>query len=200
MKKSELKDTFFKKAKKDGYRARSIYKLKEIQGKYNLIRNGDCVLDLGCSPGSFLQYIADTVGERGRVIGIDILPTQPINKANIKTFQADIKKVDIKEIMAEASVDLFDAITCDIAPNLTGIRETDDKNIYEIYEVARDIVRISLKKGGNFIFKSFFTDIFKPMVTELKTIFKKVIIYKPEASRTSSSEVYLICQGKNQDP
>ncbi|HOV90390.1 MAG TPA: RlmE family RNA methyltransferase [Syntrophorhabdaceae bacterium] len=200
MKKNELKDTFFKKAKKDGYRARSIYKLEEIQGRYKLIKKGDRVLDLGCSPGSFLQYISHTVGEKGRVIGIDILPTQPINKTNIKTFQVDIKKVDVKEIMAEASIEIFDTITCDIAPNLTGIRETDDKNIYEIYEAARNIVHISLKKDGNFIFKSFFTDIFKPMATELRTMFKKVIIYKPEASRTSSSEVYIICQGKIQGP
>ncbi|MBP8625241.1 MAG: RlmE family RNA methyltransferase [Syntrophorhabdaceae bacterium] len=200
MKKGDLRDSFFKKAKKEGYRARSIYKLKEIQERYGLIDKGDYILDLGCSPGSFLQFMSDTVGEKGWVLGIDILPTPYLNKINIKTIQADIKNVDIKNILAEHSMGFFDVVTCDIAPNLTGIRETDDKNIYELYEAVRNIVQISLKKGGDFIFKSFFTDTFKPINTELKTMFKKVIIYKPRASRTSSPEVYLICQGKIQGP
>lgn len=200
MKKSELKDTFFKKAKKDGYRARSIYKLKEIQERYRIIKGGDSVLDLGCSPGSFLQFTSDIIGEKGCVIGIDILPTPPFNRKNIKTIQSDIKTVNIKEIMETNSIEFFDVVICDIAPNLTGIRETDDKNIYELYGAVKGIVQISLKKGGSFIFKSFFTDTFKPIITELKGMFKKVIIYKPEASRTSSSEVYLICQGKTQGP
>ncbi len=200
MKKNELRDTFFKKAKKDGYRARSIYKLKEIQEKYRLIKSGDTVLDLGCSPGSFLQYISDIIGEKGLVIGIDILPTPPLNKENIKTIQTDIKTADIKKIMETNSVESFDLVTCDIAPNLTGIRETDDKNIYELYEAVKGIVQGSLKKGGIFLLKSFFTDTFKPINTDLKMIFKKVTIYKPEASRTSSPEVYLICQGKIQGP
>lgn len=198
MNRHELKDTFYKKAKHEGYRARSIYKLKEIQDRFHIIKKNDRVLDLGCSPGSFLQYISDIVGDSGIVIGIDILPTPLLNKKNISTFQYDIRTVNMQDIMAERSLSFFDAITCDIAPNLTGIRETDDRNIEDIYIAVRRIIQGSLKKGGNLLLKSFFSEIFKPINTELKTLFKKVTIYKPTASRSKSSEIYLICEDKIQ--
>jgi len=196
MNRYDLKDTFFKKAKKEGYRARSIYKLKEIQEKFGIIKRGNRVLDLGCSPGSFLQYISEIIGEKGLVIGIDVLPTQSLNKKNIITIQADIKDINIQTILASYSIDSFDVITCDIAPNLTGIRETDDKNIEELFFAVKTIVENALKKNGNFIVKSFFSESFKPIQQDLKTLFKKVTIYKPQASRLGSSEVYLICLGK----
>lgn len=200
MNKNALKDTFFKKAKKEGYRARSIYKLKEIQERFNIIKRNQRVLDLGCSPGSFLQYISELIGEGGIALGIDILPTQNLNKKNIITLKADIKHIDIKEILEAYHIDFFDVITCDIAPNLTGIRETDDKNIEELFFAVKTAVKNSLKKDGSFVFKSFFSETFKPIQEELKTLFKKVTVYKPQASRTKSSEVYLICQGKIQGP
>ncbi|HOJ42592.1 MAG TPA: RlmE family RNA methyltransferase [Syntrophorhabdaceae bacterium] len=200
MNKYDLKDTFFKKAKKEGYRARSIYKLKEIQERFGIIKKGDRVLDLGCSPGSFLQYISEVVGEKGLVIGIDILPTPPLNKKNIITFQGDIKTTDIRMILASSSISYFDVVTCDIAPNLTGIRETDDRNMEEIFFSVKNIVGNALKKNGSFILKSFFSETFKPIQEDLKTMFKKVTIYKPQASRSKSSEIYLICLGKIRDP
>ncbi|HPU30674.1 MAG TPA: RlmE family RNA methyltransferase [Syntrophorhabdaceae bacterium] len=200
MNRHDLKDTFFKKAKKEGYRARSIYKLKEIQEKFGIIKRGDRVLDLGCSPGSFLQYISEIIGENGLAIGIDILPTPSLNKKNIITIQGDIKNIKIETILTSHLVDSFDVITCDIAPNLTGIRETDDKNIGELFFAIKAIVENTLKKNGSFIVKSFFSEAFKPIQQDLKTLFKKVTIYKPQASRSSSSEVYLICLGKIRDP
>lgn len=200
MNRHELKDTFFKKAKKEGYRARSIYKLKEIQERFNIIKRNQRVLDLGCAPGSFLQYISGLIGEGGVVLGIDILPTKTLNKKNIITLQADIKNIDIKTILEKYSIKSFDVITCDVAPNLTGIRETDDKNIQELYYAVKTVVENSLKKNGSFIFKSFFSETFKPIQEDLKTLFNSVTVYKPQASRTKSSEIYLICQGKIQGP
>ncbi|HOC45317.1 MAG TPA: RlmE family RNA methyltransferase, partial [Syntrophorhabdaceae bacterium] len=90
-----LKDPFYKKAKEEGFRARSVYKLKDIDAKYHVIKKGDIVIDLGCSPGSFLQVLSDMVGESGSVIGIDILPTPALPRKNVKTIQADIREVDI---------------------------------------------------------------------------------------------------------
>lgn len=200
MKKNDLKDTFFKKAKKEGYRARSIYKLKEIQERFHIIKKDHKILDLGCAPGSFLQYISEQVGEKGVVFGIDILPTPPLNKKNIITIQADIRSIDLGSIISSYRIDAFDVITCDIAPNLTGIRETDDKNIHELFFAVLTFVEKSLKKNGSFIIKSFFSETFKPIQEDLKRLFKKVTVYKPQASRTKSSEIYLICQGKIQDP
>ena len=191
-----VKDTFYDKAKKEGYRARSAYKLKEIQDKYRLIKTSDKVLDLGCSPGSFLQVLSSIVGPGGLAIGIDILPTAAVPNKNVAAIQADIRKTDIKEILAPFSLTSVDAVTCDIAPNLSGIRDVDNANIEELFEAVLKTVREGLKPDGNFIIKSFFSDSLKGITKELQQSFQKVTIYKPAASRSISSEVYLICSGK----
>ena len=97
-----VKDTFFNKAKQDGYRARSAYKLKEIQEKFGLIKNGNCVLDLGSAPGSFLQLISRLTGDQGRVIGVDILPVTPLPSKNVTVMKADIRDMDIEAILEGA--------------------------------------------------------------------------------------------------
>jgi 23S rRNA (uridine2552-2'-O)-methyltransferase len=196
MSKYVLKDTFFKKAKEEGYRARSAYKLKDIQNKFHLIKKGDKVLDLGCSPGSFLQVISDIVGYKGEVLGIDILPLAPLPKSNVSTIIRDIREIDIKELLNELSLQYFDVVTCDIAPNLSGIREVDEKNITELYEAIKNIVLDGLKTGGKFLLKSFFSGTFRDINLDLKNIFKNVTIYKPVASRSKSSEIYLVCMDK----
>jgi 23S rRNA (uridine2552-2'-O)-methyltransferase len=191
-----VKDTYFNKAKHDGFRARSAYKLKEIQEKFQIIRKGNRVLDLGCAPGSFLQVISDIVGDQGTVIGIDILPVAKLPQKNIITMALDIRDVDIKALLEGPSLGHLDVITCDIAPNLSGIREADDKNIAELYHAVQDVVRKALKPGGNFLIKSFFSENFKEIDSRLKTLFKKVTVFKPAASRSISSEIYFVCHGK----
>ncbi len=191
-----VKDSFYNKAKKEGFRARSVYKLQEIQNKYHLIKRGDKVLDLGCSPGSFLQIISGIVGEKGYVLGIDILPTPKLASANVETLRADIREIDMNKILSEHSMDAFDAVTCDIAPNLSGIRDVDNANIEELANTVIDVAGKALKEGGPFILKSFFGETLKGMNQRLQKMFKSVILYKPAASRSVSSEVYLICTGK----
>jgi 23S rRNA (uridine2552-2'-O)-methyltransferase len=194
----ELKDTFYKKAKQEGFRARSAYKLQEIQQKYRAIKHGDRVLDLGCAPGSWLQVLSGLVGENGLVMGIDLLPVLPLPQKNVKTRVADIRTLNAAEPLPGPSIPSFDVITCDIAPNLSGIREVDNANITELFTAVRRILEEALKKGGTFVFKSFFSEDFKPTVKELDTLFARVSIYKPSASRGASSEVYLVCQGRRQ--
>ncbi len=191
-----VKDSFYNKAKKDGFRARSAYKLKEIQDKYHLIKKGDKVLDLGCAPGSFLQVLSGIVGESGLVFGIDILPTLKLPAKNIITLQLDIREINIQNIFSDLSITAFDAATCDIAPSLSGIRDVDNANIEDLSKTVMKTVRESLKPGGAFIFKSFFTDTLKGVTQELQKMFQRVTLYKPTASRSVSSEVYLICTGK----
>ncbi len=191
-----VKDSFYNKAKKEGFRARSAYKLKEIQDKYHLIKKDDKVLDLGCAPGSFLQILSGIVGESGLVFGIDILPTPKLPAKNIITLQADIREVDIKNILSELSIPAFNAATCDIAPNLSGIRDVDNANIEDLANTVIKTVREGLKQGGTFILKSFFTGTLKNVTQELQKAFQKVILYKPSASRSVSSEVYIICTRK----
>ena len=191
-----VKDTFYKKAKQDGFRARSAYKLQEIQQKYRLIKQGNEVLDLGCAPGSWLQVISGIIGEKGLVVGIDLLPVSPLSQRNVKARVADIRTLNMTELLPDLPMPSFDAITCDIAPNLSGIREVDNANIAELFTAVRAVVNEALKKGGNFIFKSFFSEDLKPTIKDLETLLARVSIYKPPASRDVSSEVYLVCQGK----
>jgi 23S rRNA (uridine2552-2'-O)-methyltransferase len=196
MSKFVIKDTFFYKAKQDGFRARSAYKLKEIQDKFGLVRKDDRVLDLGCAPGSFLQVLSKLTGDRGKVIGVDILSTPPLPAANVTVMKLDIRDMNIRDILEGHSLDRFDLITCDIAPNLSGIREADDRNVNELFETVLNIVREGLRTGGNFLVKSFFSDSFKETDAALKGIFRKVSVFKPSASRRVSSEVYFVCFGK----
>jgi 23S rRNA (uridine2552-2'-O)-methyltransferase len=194
----EVKDTFYKKAKQEGFRARSAYKLLEIQQKYRSIQQGDRVLDLGCAPGSWLQVVAGLVGEKGFVKGIDLLAVAPLPQKNVVATVADIRTLNVEELLAGLSIPYFDVITCDIAPNLSGIREVDNANITELFTAVRAVVKGTLKKGGIFILKSFFSEDLKPTIKNLETLFARVSIYKPPASRGVSSEVYLVCQGKRQ--
>jgi len=196
MSKFVVKDTFFKKAKREGYRARSAYKLKEMQAKYHLIKKADRVLDLGCAPGSFLQVISEIVGPEGLTIGIDILPLKPLPQKNIVVITFDIRMVNIKELCDKYALPHFDAITCDISPNLSGIKEVDNKNSEELYFAVRKVVTEGLKKGGNLLIKAFFSDIFKDVSTDIQTMFNKVSLFKPVASRSKSSEIYLVCSNK----
>ncbi len=191
-----VKDTFYKKAKQEGFRARSAYKLQEIQQKYRIVKQGDKVLDLGCAPGSWLQVLSGLVGEKGFVLGIDLLPVSPLRRSNVLARAADIRTTKVEELLAELSIPAFDVITCDVAPNLSGIRDVDSANIAELYAAVRAVVGQALKKGGSFIFKSFFSKDFRPTVKDLETLFGRVSVYKPPASRGVSSEVYLVCQAR----
>jgi 23S rRNA (uridine2552-2'-O)-methyltransferase len=192
------KDTFFKKAKQDGYRARSAYKLKEALDKFHIIKKGDKVLDIGCAPGSFMQIISGIIGQEGVVIGIDILPLKPLHAVNTITVTCDIKDINIKNLLDKYALKHFDVITCDIAPNITGIREVDNKNIEELYYAVYDILLKGLKRGGDAFLKLFFSDAFSDINLNLKKLFKKVTVFKPVASRSASSEIYLVCFDKKQ--
>ncbi len=191
-----VKDTFYRKAKKEGYRARSAYKLEEIQQRYRIIKRGDRLLDLGAAPGSWLQVESTLVGKEGLVVGIDILPIPPFTAQNVTVRMLDIRGLNLPGFLDELGIRHFDVITCDIAPNLSGIRDADNLRIGELYESVRSIVKAGLKPGGSFIFKSFFLEDFKRTVEDLRSLFDKVTIYKPAASRGVSSEVYLVCTGK----
>lgn len=191
-----LKDTYYNKAKQEGFRARSAYKLQEIQSRFHSVRKGDRVLDLGCAPGSWLQLLSGMVGGEGTVTGIDILPTPALPAKNITTIVADIRKTDIGDVLSGQAIDGFDVVTCDIAPNLSGIREVDDARIEELFGAVLQTVEAALKTGGSFIIKSFFTGVQKGISEKLRNGFAKVSVYKPAASRSVSSEVYYICQGK----
>jgi len=191
-----IKDTFYKKAKKEGYRARSAYKLEEVQQKYRLIRPADRVLDLGAAPGGWLQVEAALVGERGLVVGLDILPMTPLAAPNVVVRQGDIRALDLAGFLSELAIPSFDVVTSDIAPNLSGIREVDHANAMELYLAVTRVVKEALRPGGNFLIKVFVSPEFKEITSRLDAIFSKVVAFKPKASRDVSAETYLVCMGK----
>jgi 23S rRNA (uridine2552-2'-O)-methyltransferase len=191
-----VKDTFYKKAKKEGYRARSAYKLEEIQQRFIIIKKGDRVLDLGAAPGSWVQLESALVGDGGLVVGLDILPVTPVPASNVVLKKADIREVDVQGLLGEAEIPAFDVVTSDIAPNLSGIRDVDIARIHDLYEAVLKITDAGLRRGGNFLIKLFFSPDFADMAANLKPRFSKVTIFKPKASRSVSDEVYLIAMGK----
>ncbi|MGD0231641.1 MAG: RlmE family RNA methyltransferase [Syntrophorhabdales bacterium] len=191
-----VKDSFYKRAKREGYRARSAYKLEEIERRFAIIKKGDKVLDLGSAPGSWLQVESMLVGDRGLVVGLDILPVAPLPAANVVVRKADIREVDARDLLRETDGAAFDVVTSDIAPNLSGTREVDDARILDLATAVLGAVDGVLRQGGNFLIKLFFSPEFADMTSALTTRFSRVTTFKPKASRGVSSEVYLICTGR----
>jgi 23S rRNA (uridine2552-2'-O)-methyltransferase len=191
-----VKDAFYKKAKKEGFRARSAYKLEEMQQRFALIKKGDKVLDLGAAPGSWLQLESALVGEAGLVVGLDILPAAPLGASNVVVKKADIRRVDVQALLLELGIPAFDAVTSDVAPNLSGLREVDLARMQDLHEAVLRIADIGLARGGNLVVKLFFGPNFADAAAGLKARFSKVSAFKPKASRPVSDEMYLLGLGK----
>ena len=129
-------------------------------------------------------------------MGLDILPVSTLPQSNVVTLCKDVRETDITELCAIHAPGGFSGITCDIAPNLSGIREVDNKNVGDLYGAVRSAVIQGLKTGGNFVVKAFFSDDFKATKADLVRLFRSVSVFKPAASRSVSSEIYLVALGK----
>ena len=189
-------DRFFKKAKQEGYRARSAFKLEEIQSKFHIIKQGDKVLDLGAAPGSFIQFISKIIGG-GMVIGIDLKPITDFKKPNIKTYQGDIfDDVVYSQIKSDTSLDSFNVLTSDLAPSTSGIKSLDAGRSFLLNDQVLNVAEKYLKKGGNALMKIFPGADLDKLMQRAKQMFRETKISKPEAVRKSSREIYIICIGK----
>ena len=178
-------ERFNKLSKKDGYRSRAAYKLKQINKAHNLIKQNQNILDIGCAPGSWIQVLKELTKGKASITGIDILP---IAKIEGITF---LQK-DLLEIKDEDLNQLFDLVLSDIAPNLSGIGITDSENMIELLNIEIYLINKYLVKGGSFLAKCFQGSSFDYLKGYMKKSFKEVIRIKPEASRTSSKECYLL--------
>jgi 23S rRNA (uridine2552-2'-O)-methyltransferase len=195
-------DQYFHKAKKEGYKARSAFKLQEIQERFRILRRGDLVLDLGAAPGSFLQYASKIIGH-GQALGLDL---QEIDLAlpNVQTEVCDIYEDLRVDNLAtqflqtqDSKKNTFDAVISDLAPKTSGIKDVDQWNSVELNQQVLEISKKWLKTGGNCLMKVFQGADFDDFLREVKRHFKKVKVAKPAAVRDRSFEVYLVCQGKN---
>lgn len=186
----KIKDHYFHKAKRDGYVARSAYKLEEIDKKHRLLRKGNLVLDLGCSPGSWLQYAAGKVGEQGQVLGVDLQTVKLSLPKNVKVLQADIFEMTVKDL--EMNGDMVDVILSDMAPKTTGIRDTDAQRSYALNQQVLELSGDLLRPHGTLLVKAFQGAPLEQLRREFSSSFAQVKLCKPKSSRSESVEIFLL--------
>ena len=178
-------ERFNKLSKKDGYRSRAAYKLKQINESHNLIKQNQNILDIGCAPGSWIQVVKALTKGKASITGIDILSMAKIE--GITFLQKDLLEVNDDDLN-----DHFDLVLSDIAPNISGISITDSENMIELLNIEIYLINKYLVKGGSFLAKCFQGSSFDYLKEFMKENFKEVVRIKPEASRTSSKECYLL--------
>ena len=189
-----VNDPYVKKAQMDGYRSRASYKLIEINNKDNLYRPGSVVMDLGSAPGGWSQIVAPVVGESGRVIASDILPMDAI--IGVDFVQGDFTDEEVyHQILRVLGDDEVDTVISDMAPNLSGVKSTDQYSSMYLVELALDMARNVLKSGGSFCAKVFQGVGYDEYVKDVRSSFNQVVVRKPAASRPRSREVYIVAKG-----
>lgn len=186
-------DSYARKAKQEGFPARSVYKLEEIDAKFSLIRPGDNILDLGCHPGSWLIYAARKIGPKGRALGIDLSPT-PRPTPWSETMQADIYQVELDAIARERG--LFDVVLSDMAPHTSGTHDVDHLRSMALSERALAFALGLLKPGGNFVVKIFMGGELDAFVLSLRAYFTQVSRLRPKSTRSESREIFVIGKGR----
>ncbi len=185
-------DAFFRKAREAGFAARSVYKLEEIDRKLRLLRPGARVLDLGCRPGSWLQYALKVVGRHGAVVGIDRDPLSPAI-AGARVLHADLLTTPDAELLGPLAA--FDVVLSDMAPNTTGIRATDQARSANLFGEALGRAERLLAPGGAFVGKIFQGPDVDEIRKRMAARFSDVRTLKPEGSRSESIEIYLAGKG-----
>lgn len=186
-------DEYVKRAQQAGYRSRAVYKLKEIQEKDHFLRPGMTVVDLGAAPGGWSQFVVQMVGDQGKVIALDILPMDAL--AGIDFIQGDFREQEVLDrllnVLAGRPVDL---VISDMSPNISGIKAVDQPRGIYLSELALDFARQVLKPGGQVLIKAFQGEGFDALLRDLRKDFASVVSRKPRASRSRSSEIYLLAR------
>jgi 23S rRNA (uridine2552-2'-O)-methyltransferase len=184
-------DFYFKLSKQQGFRTRSIYKLIEINEKYRLIKPKSWVLDLGCSPGGWSEYIVNELSNKGRVVSVDVSAMKPIT--NVDFILGDFQNESIQnEILKKILGKRFDLIVSDISPNKTGNSITDQYHFFQIADEILEFSKKALKSKGSLVMKVFVGLGFEKFVKDSKLIFRDTIFFKPKSSKPKSKETYLI--------
>jgi 23S rRNA (uridine2552-2'-O)-methyltransferase len=187
------KDPLMFKAHREGFRARSVYKLEELDEKFGLFFPNMKVLDVGAAPGSWLQYVSPLIRPKGKALGLDLKEIKPIGN-NVVTKIADIMDVEaIKSFITELKWNKVDIIISDIAPNTTGIAYVDQKKSVELSLSIFELAKQFLRPRGRLVMKVFPGEDFSQFMKTLKGYFKHVSVQKVSASRDRSREVYVVC-------
>jgi 23S rRNA (uridine2552-2'-O)-methyltransferase len=193
-----LPDFYRTRARTEGYVARAVYKLKEVDERYRLFQEGQRVLDLGCSPGSWLQYIASRVGPTGMVVGLDESPPEIEVAPPLYFIPGEVASLDLAPITALSP--FFDVVVSDLAPKTSGIREVDQQRSLDLAWQAWHKARELLRPGGHFLVKVFDGPDLPVLLAALKAAFSMCRRVKPAGSRPASREIYLLGWKKRTAP
>ena len=192
--KKHFDDEFVKRAQREGWRSRAVYKLEEIDQKYRLIRPGMTVVDLGAAPGGWSQYVEKVLAGKGRIIALDILEMEPL--PGVEFIHGDFTEDEpIDFIMNSLGGEPVDRVLSDMSPNISGMQAVDQPRGIYLVELAIDFAGKVLGKNGHLLFKAFQGEGFEEVIKTLRGQYRKVLIRKPKASRARSSEVYVLAQG-----
>ena len=191
----DRKDTFYQKAKQEGYRSRAAYKLLELQRELRIFKPGDRIIDLGSWPGGWVQVAASLVGSAGQVIGIDLVALDPLPLPNVTLVQGDATDPRQQERLLVLLGSRSDVLLSDMAPKLSGIRETDDARAMDLCRTALACAFQLVRPGGGLLLKVFMGSEYKAFLTELRTAFTTVKVTRPEAIRKGSAETYVLATG-----
>jgi 23S rRNA (uridine2552-2'-O)-methyltransferase len=186
------KDYFFRKAKEEGLRARSAFKIDEIASRFSIFKKGQTVIDLGAAPGGFLQIILNEVGPAGHVVGVDLAVIKPLGRPNVVTAVMDVLADDFSSALEALHPGPVDVVVSDLAPKTTGVKDIDLARSHRLAGIALDIARARGKAGGHFIAKLFMGGDFDAFRTEVRTVFSDVKVVRPDATRQASMEIYLV--------
>lgn len=187
-------DAYVKRAQKEGWRARAVFKLQELNDRYQLLKQGMTVIDLGAAPGSWSEYAAHVLDGRGRVIANDLLPMDRI--ASVEFIQGDFTEASVLQALLDSLAgQAAGLVMSDMAPNMSGVGAVDQPRAMYLAELALDLALQTQAPGGSFLVKLFQGTGFDDYLTTLRRHYKTVIVRKPKASRPRSREVYALARG-----
>jgi len=189
----QARDRFFRKAKEEGYRARSAYKLLELAERYRLIRPGSAILDLGAAPGGWSQVAARLAGPGARLVAVDLTQMAPI--PGVRILRCDITDPDCLRQIRDALGGEADVVLSDVAPSTTGIALADHARSIDLSTAALEIARQTLRPGGSFVVKVFRGPDFDGFVAHVRRHFQTARVVVPEATRKESKEAYVVGLG-----
>ncbi len=197
VRKNSWEEFYTKKARQEGYPARSVYKLQEIDQKYRIFRPGDRVLDLGCAPGSWLLYIQKKVGEGRGVVGVDVVDLQIPLQKGIVFIKKDARELTKSDLDTEGKK--YQVVVSDLAPATSGVSSVDAGKSLELAEKAFEIAQIVLEPGGKFVCKIFESGAVREFFKRVQQSFQLTRILRPKAVRKGSREIYVIGKGFRED-
>jgi 23S rRNA (uridine2552-2'-O)-methyltransferase len=191
--KQQHQERYFRMAKQEGYRARSAYKLIQIQEKFHVIRRGDVVVDLGAAPGSWSQVVSPLVGDRGKVIALDLQEIEPI--PGVVTLQGDMTDPDVQARVIEVVGSKANVVLSDAAPSTTGVKLRDHVLSIELARAAFTVAKELLVRNGNMVLKVFEGEDLPDLIREVKLAFHPVKVHTPAATRNESWESFIVARG-----